>query len=632
MAIQIPRAFVEFILLGPMHDRRQLQDSPMLGDVWLAFANAPDKAIELLIAPHKTHSAGEVAGAIDEKLDRGPDDPANISSVYGVVAARLYFHEVVRIVMPMTKWWHRKSVQSHFAVLSKDDLTAATHLDRITTAILEVAKRWKSGFDEQFAEDLLPTVDRLVALAGLILWAGSKDAPKAAAGASMTSSDEMLLALQEAKPRDVQKVINPFITDILKSDELVWQISLNRTAVAAVDKSIPSVKADAARTLFGVDCSDIAWAVIDSGIQGNHEAFKDSSGDSRVIKSFDFSNIRKIISLDTLKIFDETRNDARRADKLKELLKDDLADKPTEDEASKTLAQLAQNAKHRRAIQWELVRPFVEISPKVRPRASDHGTHVAGILGARKPPAETPPNPAHEDVFDGMCPDIQLYDFRVLGSDTRDTEFAIIATLQFIRYLNARTDYMTIHGANLSLSIPHDVRNYACGRTPICVECERLVDTGVVVVAAAGNLGYQSFTTREGSYEGTAAFSVTDPGNAEGVITVGATHRYQPHTYGVSFFSSRGPTGDGRAKPDLVAPGERIRGPFREGWGELDGTSMAAPHVSGAAAMLMARYTELIGKPRRIKQLLCDNATDLGREKSFQGYGMLDVLRTFQGI
>ena len=41
-------------------------------------------------------------------------------------------------------------------------------------------------------------------------------------------------------------------------------------------------------------------------------------------------------------------------------------------------------------------------------------------------------------------------------------------------------------------------------------------------------------------------------------ITVGSTHRDCPHTYGVSYFSSKGPTGDGRIKPDLVAPGERI--------------------------------------------------------------------------
>jgi len=154
-----------------------------------------------------------------------------------------------------------------------------------------------------------------------------------------------------------------------------------------------------------------------------------------------------------------------------------------------------------------------------------------------------------------------------------------------------------------------------------------------VVVAAAGNLGYQSFTTKEGAFESYAAFSITDPGNADGVITVGSTHRFLPHTYGVSFFSSRGPTGDGRLKPDLVAPGERIHAPFRDNkWGDLDGTSMAAPHVSGAAAMLLARYPEFIQQPRKIKRILCETATDLGREKSFQGNGLLDVLRAFQSI
>ena len=157
----------------------------------------------------------------------------------------------------------------------------------------------------------------------------------------------------------------------------------------------------------------------------------------------------------------------------------------------------------------------------------------------------------------------RIYDFRVLGKTLDDTEFAVIAALQYIRYVNARHTLMTIHGANLSLSIPHNVRNFACGRTPVCDECERLVESGVVVVAAAGNHGYQKFElTDDGVFESYAAFSITDPGNGESVITVGATHGNWPHTYGVSFFSSRGPTGDGRLKPDLVAPGERVQSPL----------------------------------------------------------------------
>lgn len=99
----------------------------------------------------------------------------------------------------------------------------------------------------------------------------------------------------------------------------------------------------------------------------------------------------------------------------------------------------------------------------------------------------------------------------------------------------------------------------------------------------------------------------------------------------MSYLSSRGPTGDGRAKPDLVAPGGKITGPVPGGGQQrMDGTSMAAPHVSGAAALLMARHDELLGQPAAIKRVLMDTATDLGRERHFQGAGLLDVLRAMQ--
>ena len=45
-----------------------------------------------------------------------------------------------------------------------------------------------------------------------------------------------------------------------------------------------------------------------------------------------------------------------------------------------------------------------------------------------------------------------------------------------------------------------------------------------------------------------------------------------------------------------------------------------------------SRYSELIGHPQKIKRILCESATDLGRERTFQGHGMLDVLRAFQAI
>jgi subtilisin family serine protease len=86
-------------------------------------------------------------------------------------------------------------------------------------------------------------------------------------------------------------------------------------------------------------------------------------------------------------------------------------------------------------------------------------------------------------------------------------------------------------------------------------------------------------------------------------------------------------------KPDLVAPGEKIDAPICDNeFATLEGTSMAAPHVSGAAAMLMSRFPELIGNPKRIKDILCATATDLGRERAYQGHGLVDILRALQSV
>ena len=264
-----------------------------------------------------------------------------------------------------------------------------------------------------------------------------------------------------------------------------------------------------------------------------------------------------------------------------------------------------------------------------------HGTHVAGIIGADwRTTDEEVGLPGPREDLAGICPAIELYDLRVLGDDGTGNEFAIMSAMQFVRALNNAKDFVAIHGVNLSLSIPHEVANYACGRTPVCEEAERLVGSGIMVVAAAGNSGRARYLTPSNEIDdGFRTVSITDPGNAASVITVGATHRRDAHTYGVSYFSSRGPTGDGRLKPDLVAPGEKIRSTVPgHGDDRLDGTSMAAPHVSGAAALIMARHRELIGQPQKIKETLCQTATDLGREPYFQGAGLLDILRALQAI
>ena len=674
MAIKIPRGLVEAILLGPLGDRRQLQDSPILADVWIAFAEEPDKPKELLITPDKSQTAGSVAFELDECIfaDRNRKDApasrkgeqANFAYLQGVVAAKLYFDELLRVIVPRTTWWmnrrNREEIEAY-----KEAEAGLKKLLAVLACAQKMALYWSAP--SKYGKVAVPTsgFDRYAAIAGFTLWAAQPETKVVQDGA-MSDNEAIAHAIEAAIPRIAELLAGLFgeiqsaaaerdkkkpaekgrgrkgKKDDEKDEPLVYQVSLNRDVSVAIARSVGAVKADAAHSLFKVSCCEIGWAVLDSGIDASHAAFTDADGEPRVKASFDFSTYREIVSLDNLRIF-RNGSEEQKKEKLAKLLHGNLMNQP--EDAIGYLTTLAKDVLNKRPIHWELVEPFIQIKPTTRPPVSDHGTHVAGIIGASKDGPENmdkakkkgaPDKDGRAEYVDGMCPDIQLYDFRVLSDATRevkDTEFAVIAALQYIRHMNARHDYVTIHGANLSLSIQHDVHNFACGRTPVCEESEKLVNSGVVVVAAAGNYGYQSYVTKEGSYEGYAAASITDPGNADGVITVGATHRYSPHTYGVSFFSSRGPTGDGRSKPDLVAPGEQIHAPFRGGgWDDLDGTSMAAPHVSGAAAMLMARYSELIGQPRRIKEILCRSATDLGRERNFQGHGMLDVLRAFQSI
>ena len=225
----------------------------------------------------------------------------------------------------------------------------------------------------------------------------------------------------------------------------------------------------------------------------------------------------------------------------------------------------------------------------------------------------------------------------------------MIAALAYVREVNGQSaDGMRIHGVNLSVGYEFDPRWFACGRSPLCKEVDKLVRSGVAVVVAAGNTGYGAV---DPEFAGPATFglgmTINDPGNAERAITVGSTHRDAPHAYGVSYFSSKGPTGDGRAKPDLVAPGERITscaagaklaavlaGEVADDtavYVQQTGTSMAAPHVSGALAALMSVRREFIGSPDELKRIVVESATPLRRRPEFQGAGLLDLMRALQG-
>jgi subtilisin family serine protease len=269
-----------------------------------------------------------------------------------------------------------------------------------------------------------------------------------------------------------------------------------------------------------------------------------------------------------------------------------------------------------------------------------HGTHVAGIIGGE----------AGLDVdgdaatFAGMAPRCKLFGFKVLDDNGNGRDSWIIKALDLVNSLNDSAGQLLIHGVNLSLGGNFDPSIFGTGHTPLCQELRRLWRQGVVVCLAAGNEGYALLTAAEGGgpIQANLDLSIGDPANLEEAIAVGSVHKTNPHTYGISYFSSRGPTADGRRKPDVVAPGERIlsarydwsadavspgRLPYENLYIEMSGTSMATPHVSGVLAAFLSLRREFIGYPDRVKEILLNSCVDLRRDPYMQGAGLPNLIK-----
>lgn len=130
---------------------------------------------------------------------------------------------------------------------------------------------------------------------------------------------------------------------------------------------------------------------------------------------------------------------------------------------------------------------------------------------------------------------MQANEYPCVRPEGRGREVDALRALRLIEWINIQDDKLRLHGVLLHVASDPDYQNFACGYTPVCVEVDRLVNSGVVVVAPAGNDGFDN--SRRRSVE----VSMTDPGNASRAITVGATHSSQPMVYGASAFSARGP-------------------------------------------------------------------------------------------
>ncbi len=413
-------------------------------------------------------------------------------------------------------------------------------------------------------------------------------------GALDADKDDTILRLLE--PEELQRYVALNLTrqeaetlsSIAHGDKKfpVARLWKNSAKWAYIDRSIHTTQAFPAHNSYKAAGEGVTWAVLDSGIHLTHPHFADGTID---------------------KVYDCTRSDQRRV---------------------------------RQGLQ--ALDPHDPNDAKAARDRFGHGAHVAGIIAGRHTARDKEGN---DRTMCGMAPEAKLVIYKVLDDNGSGEDSWIIKAIDHIFDTNERAGHVVIHGVNLSLGGEFDVETFNCGHTPLCVELRRLWRQGVVVVLAAGNEGFATLNTADGeNVQANMGMSLGDPANLEEAIVVGSVHKDSPHTYGTSFFSSRGPTADGRMKPDCVAPGERIysvrndaptvaaNATFEQLYTEMSGTSMAAPHVSGLLAAFLSKRKEFIGRPDDVKEIMIANSTDLGRQRQMQGAGMPNLVKMLVNV
>jgi subtilisin family serine protease len=221
-----------------------------------------------------------------------------------------------------------------------------------------------------------------------------------------------------------------------------------------------------------------------------------------------------------------------------------------------------------------------------------HGTHVAGIIAA------------DSEELRGVAPAVTLFAYKVLNAQGRGMDSDVLAAIE--RSIDPNqdgnpSDHLDV--INISLGGP------GTGDDLTSRAADNAAAAGVIVVAAAGNAGMPG--------------SVGSPGTARTAITVGALDRYN----NIASFSSRGPTpGVLEMKPDVLAPGMSIVSSWLGGiLIPSDGTSMAAPHVAGVAALLKKLHPEWT--PAEVKSALVSTALAVSGSPVERAAGRIDATR-----
>jgi hypothetical protein len=222
-----------------------------------------------------------------------------------------------------------------------------------------------------------------------------------------------------------------------------------------------------------------------------------------------------------------------------------------------------------------------------------HGTHCAGIVAA-------------DGNLKGVAPGASLYAYKVLNAYGYGNISLNIAAIE--RAADLDQDPATLDAVDI-ISISQGIAGTPDDPWPLAVDAA--VEQGIMVAVSAGN-------------SGPTYASVESPGLAMRAITVGASDKSDL----IANFSSRGPVPgfDSWLKPDILAPGVDIISTYLDGtYASASGTSMAAPHVAGAAALIKQMHPAWT--PEEIRSSLMNTAHDLGLNVHTQGVGRLQVDR-----
>lgn len=236
----------------------------------------------------------------------------------------------------------------------------------------------------------------------------------------------------------------------------------------------------------------------------------------------------------------------------------------------------------------------VSDEPNDKPGQHDHGTAVLSLIVGQD-----------GEIFSGVAPGVS-----VVLAKTEDVSQEVPAEED---YFVAGLEWIEGMGADVWTASLGYIDWYAYeqldGKTTVTAQASMVaLQNGLIMFNAMGNSGPKPA-------------SLISPADVDGIIALGATD------FGgaVAGFSSRGPTADGRTKPDVLAPGAGVwcvKPNTPDEYGQLNGTSLATPLAAGVGVLLKQAYPKL--GPAQMLELLRSTASDAGAPNNDRGWGMID--------